>query len=62
MKNAAVRWLVVTVSLLLAVESNSAPAEPLNLLFILTDNQPASLLGAYGNPEVRTPNIDRLAE
>lgn len=62
MKIAAVRRLVVTVSLLLAVESNSAPAEPLNLLFILTDNQSASLLGAYGNPEVRTPNIDRLAE
>lgn len=32
-----------------------------NLLFILTDNQPASILGAYGNPDVRTPNIDRLA-
>lgn len=36
-------------------------ARPTNLLFILTDNQPASILGAYGNPEVRTPNIDRLA-
>ena len=32
-----------------------------NLLFILTDNQPASILGAYGNPDVRTPHIDQLA-
>ena len=32
-----------------------------NILFILTDNQAASLLGAYGNPDIRTPNIDRLA-
>ena len=34
---------------------------PLNVLFILTDNQPASLLGSYGNPDVRTPNIDQLS-
>ena len=32
-----------------------------NLLFILADNQPASLLGVYGNPDIRTPNIDQLA-
>lgn len=38
-----------------------AAPRPLNLLFILTDNQPASILGAYGNPEVKTPNIDALA-
>ena len=33
----------------------------LNVLFILTDNQPASILGTYGNTDVRTPHIDRLA-
>ena len=27
----------------------------------MADNQPASILGAYGNPDVKTPNIDRLA-
>ncbi len=32
-----------------------------NIVFILTDNQAASLLGAYGNPDISTPNIDRLA-
>ena len=32
-----------------------------NLLFILTDNHGAWTLGCYGNKEIRTPNIDRLA-
>ncbi len=36
-------------------------ARPVNVLFILSDNQPAAIIGAYGNPEVRTPHIDRLA-
>ena len=34
---------------------------PPNILLIVTDNQPASILGTYGNPDVKTPNIDRLA-
>lgn len=32
-----------------------------NLVFILTDNQGAWTLGSYGNPDIRTPHIDRLA-
>ena len=32
-----------------------------NILLILTDNQTASLLGTYGNPDIATPHIDRLA-
>jgi arylsulfatase A-like enzyme len=32
-----------------------------NLVFILTDNQGAWTLGCYGNRDLRTPNIDRLA-
>ncbi|MGI0022958.1 MAG: sulfatase family protein [Nitrososphaeraceae archaeon] len=32
-----------------------------NVIFILSDNQAASLLGAYGNKDIKTPNIDRLA-
>lgn len=39
----------------------SATAERPNLVFILTDNQGAWTLGCYGNKDVRTPNIDRLA-
>lgn len=36
-------------------------AEHPNLVFILTDNQGAWTLGCYGNQDIRTPNIDRLA-
>lgn len=39
----------------------SAATRPTNLVFILTDNQGAWTLGCYGNPDIRTPNIDRLA-
>jgi len=38
-----------------------AQARPPNLVFILTDNQGAWTLGCYGNPDIRTPHIDRLA-
>ncbi len=37
-----------------------SPRRP-NVVFILTDNQGAWTLGCYGNPDIRTPNIDRLA-
>jgi hypothetical protein len=36
-------------------------ARPTNLVFILTDNQGAWTLGCYGNPDIRTPNLDRMA-
>ena len=39
----------------------SAPANRPNLVFILTDNHGAWTLGCYGNKEIRSPNIDRLA-
>jgi arylsulfatase A-like enzyme len=39
----------------------AADSKPPNLVFILTDNQGAWTLGCYGNPDIRTPNIDRLA-
>lgn len=32
-----------------------------NLIFILTDNLGAWSLGCYGNPDIQTPHIDRLA-
>jgi arylsulfatase A-like enzyme len=39
-----------------------AADRPVNLLLIVTDNQSPGLLGAYGNDDIRTPNIDRLAQ
>jgi len=32
-----------------------------NIIFIMTDNQSPWTLGCYGNEEIQTPNIDRLA-
>ena len=32
-----------------------------NVIFVLTDDQGPWAAGCYGNPEIRTPNIDRLA-
>lgn len=49
-------WMSATLSIPISAE---APRH--NVLFILTDNQPASILGAYGNADVRTPHIDQLA-
>ncbi|MFO7945434.1 MAG: sulfatase-like hydrolase/transferase [Armatimonadota bacterium] len=39
-------------------EPNSAP----NVIYILTDDQGPWAAGCYGNDEIRTPNIDRLAD
>jgi len=36
--------------------------EKTNIVFVLTDDQGIWAAGCYGNPEIRTPNIDRLAE
>jgi len=45
--------------------SNDRPAtpkdRPTNVVFVLTDDQAPHTLGAYGNPEIRTPHCDRLA-
>ncbi len=51
--------LVVSAPLTLADEPK-APKPP-NVVLILTDNQGAWTLGCYGNPDIKTPNIDRLA-
>ena len=48
--------------LLLAICSSfsAQPTKPLNILFIVSDDLNNSL-GCYGNPTVKTPNLDRLA-
>lgn len=43
-----------------AANAPTAARRP-NVVFILTDNQGAWTLGCYGNKDIRTPNIDRLA-
>lgn len=39
-----------------------ARAKRPNVLFLLTDDQRADTIHALGNPSIRTPNLDRLAE
>ncbi len=36
-------------------------ARPPNVVFILTDNHGAWTLGCYGNPDIKTPHIDKMA-
>jgi hypothetical protein len=48
--------------LLLALASGHAFAEPVkNVLFIVSDDLRASVLGCYGDKICSTPNVDRLA-
>ncbi|MFK8111184.1 MAG: PVC-type heme-binding CxxCH protein [Rubripirellula sp.] len=50
--------LAFAMGLLIPVSAQDRP----NVVLILTDNHGAWTLGCYGNPDIRTPNIDRLAE
>ncbi len=48
----------------LSSKGDSVAAEspkPPNVVLILTDNQGAWTLGCYGNPDIRTPHVDRLS-
>ena len=35
--------------------------EPPNIIFLLTDDQTIGAVGCYGNKDVITPNLDKLA-
>ena len=54
----AVSFLVLSLGSLAA---QAATAKRPNLVFILTDNHGAWTLGCYGNRDIRTPNIDKMA-
>ncbi len=55
------RFLLTVALLLVSCSVALAVDRPVNLVLILTDNHGAWTLGCYGNPDIRTPNIDRLA-
>ncbi len=42
--------------------AETSPPRPHDILIIYTDDHRADALGCAGNPHLRTPNIDRLAE
>ncbi len=53
--------LFLRCAVLLLVLESCAHARP-NVIFILTDNHGPWTLGCHGNKDIRTPNIDRLAD
>jgi uncharacterized sulfatase len=52
---------LLSFSTVLAVQVNAAAAARPNILLILADDQTYHDAGCYGNDQVQTPNIDRLA-
>lgn len=54
--------MLSTVGLLALLAANAVAGErKANLIFVVTDDQAQWAVGAYGNREVKTPNMDRLA-
>lgn len=45
----------------LVLQVNLSAANRPNIVFLFSDDQAYDTLGCYGNPDVKTPNIDRLA-
>lgn len=52
---------LVALSYLLPPSDSMAAADRPNFVFMIADDQAWDDSGVYGNPKVRTPNIDRLA-
>ncbi len=59
--NHFLRVLAVSLFLGSAALAAQLPARPVNVLVICADDHAAYVTGAYGNAQVRTPAIDRLA-
>src|SRR2546430_12320360 len=55
------RLLVLALGLWATIWVSGVDGRSPNVVIILTDNQGAWTLGCYGNPDIRTPHIDRLA-
>ncbi len=61
MTKRAIAITVCLFAMLATLGSCATAADRPNVVFILTDNHGAWTLGCYGNKDIRTPNIDRLA-
>ncbi len=56
-------FLTTTASAPLLAQRRNAPTGPRpNILLVLADDLAAWMTGRYGNAEIKTPNIDRLAK
>jgi len=59
--NAAFHAAALAALVLAPVLHGQKPDRRPNIVFLLTDDQNTDSLGCYGNPDVKTPNIDKLA-
>lgn len=57
-----VRALLIAGFLLTGIGNSVRGAERPNIVLILSDDQRWDTIAALGNPEIRTPNLDRLVE
>lgn len=46
----------------LLADAAAAPKKPLNVLFVVTDDQRFDTIAALGNSEIKTPNLDKLVK
>ncbi len=63
LNNRKTRWArgLFAIAFLLLVSADPAVAQPRNILFLFADDQREDTIGAYGNPHIITPSLDRLA-
>ena len=54
-------WILSAAGVLCSASVVSAQTKRYNIISIVTDDQGRWTVGAYGNKESRTPNMDRLA-
>lgn len=52
---------LIFLSFLSLLSGATADAVKPNIVFLMSDDQSTYTMGCYGNPDVKTPNIDRLA-